>query len=82
MQIQQQDKQLRIAITKARLSRGMSQRQLADKVGVSKQAIQKIEVGVLTPSLELAIKICKTLKIKIKINEIELDEDATNENSK
>lgn len=82
MQFQQQDKQLRIAITKARLSRGMSQRQLADKVGVSKQAIQKIEVGVLTPSLELAIKICKTLKIKIKINEIELDGDATNENSK
>lgn len=82
MQIQQQDKQLRIAITKARLSRGMSQRQLADKVGVSKQAIQKIEVGVLTPSLELAIKICKTLKIKIKINEIELDGEATNENSK
>lgn len=82
MQIQQQDKQLRIAITKARLSRGMSQRQLADKVGVSKQAIQKIEVGVLTPSLELAIKICKTLKIKIKINEIELYGEATNENSK
>ena len=82
MQFQQQDKQLRIAITKARLNRGMSQRQLADKVGVSKQAIQKIEVGVLTPSLELAIKICKTLKIKIKINEIELDGDATNENSK
>lgn len=82
MQFQQQDKQLRIAITKARLSRGMSQRQLADKVGVSKQAIQKIEVGVLTPSLELAIKICKTLKIKIKINEIELDGEATNENSK
>ena len=82
MQFQQQDKKLRIAITKARLSRGMSQRQLADKVGVSKQAIQKIEVGVLTPSLELAIKICKTLKIKIKINEIELDGEATNENSK
>lgn len=69
------EKKLRTAIMRARLIKGMSQRQLADKVGVSKQAIQKIEVGALTPSLELAIEICKVLKINTKINEIELTEE-------
>lgn len=67
------DKTLRTAIMKARLLKGMSQRQLAEKVGVSKQAIQKIEVGALTPSLELAISLCRALKINLKISEIELE---------
>ena len=41
---------------------GMTQQQLADAVGVSRQTIISIESGRYSPSLELAIKISKQLE--------------------
>ncbi len=45
----------------ARASFDMSQQDLADKVGVSRQTINAIEKGDYNPTINLCIAICKTL---------------------
>ncbi len=45
----------------ARAALDMSQQDLADKVGVSRQTINSIEKGDYNPSLNLCIAICKVL---------------------
>lgn len=45
----------------ARASRDMSQEQLADACGVSRQTISAIEKGDYNPTINLCIAICKVL---------------------
>ncbi|MFC0522690.1 helix-turn-helix transcriptional regulator [Pontibacillus salicampi] len=45
----------------ARVEHDLSQQQLAEKVGVSRQTIGLIEVGKYNPTLQLCLSICKTL---------------------
>ncbi|MBO4809021.1 MAG: helix-turn-helix transcriptional regulator [Lachnospiraceae bacterium] len=45
----------------ARASFDMSQQELADKVGVSRQTINAIEKGDYNPTINLCIAICKEL---------------------
>lgn len=45
----------------ARIECDLSQEQLAEKVGVTRQTIGMIESGKYNPSLNLCILICKTL---------------------
>ena len=45
----------------ARASLDMSQQELADKVGVSRQTINAIEKGDYNPTINLCIAICKVL---------------------
>ncbi len=45
----------------ARASFDMSQQELADKVGVSRQTINAIEKGDYNPTINLCISICKAL---------------------
>lgn len=45
----------------ARVEAGMSQTQLADAVGVTRQTIGLIEAGGYNPTLNLCAAICKTL---------------------
>ncbi len=45
----------------ARAAIDMSQQQLAEAVGVSRQTINAIEKGDYNPTLNLCIQICKTL---------------------
>ena len=45
----------------ARAGMDMSQQELAQKVGVSRQTINAIEKGDYNPSLNLCIQICKIL---------------------
>jgi putative transcriptional regulator len=45
----------------ARASFDMSQQDLADKVGVSRQTINAIEKGDYNPTINLCIAICKVL---------------------
>jgi len=47
-------------------SNPMTQQQLADLVGVSRQTIISIESGRYSPSLELAIKISEALDYELK----------------
>ena len=45
----------------ARVARDLSQQQLADLVGVSRQTISAIEKGDYNPTINLCIAICKEL---------------------
>jgi len=45
----------------ARISCDLSQEQLADEVGITRQTIGLIEAGRYNPSLKLCIAICKIL---------------------
>ena len=45
----------------ARAAMDLSQQQLADRVGVSRQTISSIEKGDYNPSIRLCIAICKVL---------------------
>ena len=45
----------------ARAGKDLSQQELAQLVGVSRQTISAIEKGNYNPSLNLCIKICQTL---------------------
>ncbi len=45
----------------ARVAMDLSQEQLADRVGVTRQTIGMIEAGKFNPSLNLCINICRTL---------------------
>jgi putative transcriptional regulator len=45
----------------ARAAKDLSQQQLADLVGVSRQTINAIEKGDYNPTLRLCLEICKAL---------------------
>ena len=45
----------------ARVEQDLSQQQLADMVGVTRQTIGMIEAGKYNPSLNLCVAICKAL---------------------
>ena len=45
----------------ARIENGLSQAQLAEKAGVTRQTIGLIEAGKYNPTLNLCLEICKTL---------------------
>ena len=52
-------KNLRLKAARAGLD--LSQQELADRVGVSRQTISAIEKGDYNPTINLCIAICKTL---------------------
>ena len=51
-----------LRLKSARAALDMSQQQLADAVGVSRQTINAIEKGDYNPTIKLCLAICKTLK--------------------
>lgn len=53
-----------IKVERARL--GISQTELAEQVGVSKQTILSIETGRFVPSTVLALKIARFFKLKVE----------------
>ena len=44
----------------------LTQQQLADKVGCSRQTIHSIEKGKFNPSVELALKLAKVLECRVE----------------
>jgi putative transcriptional regulator len=50
-----------LKLKSARAAMDMSQEQLAEKVGVTRQTIGMIEAGKFNPSLQLCIAICRAL---------------------
>ena len=51
----------------ARVAQGdLTQQDLADKVGCSRQTIHSIESGKFVPSVEVALKIAKILNSKVE----------------
>ena len=59
----------------ARTNRGLSQQELADAVGATRQTIGLIEAGRYNPSLKLCVAICKTLGVTL--NDLFWDDDAS-----
>lgn len=49
----------------ARISHGLSQQELADKVGVSRQTINAIEKGDYNPTIKLCVGICRALGLTL-----------------
>ena len=45
----------------ARIERDLTQEQLADKIGITRQTIGLIEAGKYNPTIKLCIAICKEL---------------------
>ena len=66
----------------ARVSVDLTQQQLADKVGVTRQTISLIEKGKYNPSLKLCLQICyavnKTLDELFWLDEEEWKDDTKN----
>lgn len=50
-----------LRLKSARADKNLSQQQLADLVGVSRQTINAIEQGDYNPTIRLCISICKAL---------------------
>lgn len=50
-----------LKLKSARAAMDLSQQQLAEKVGVSRQTINAIEKGDYNPTIKLCIAICQTL---------------------
>lgn len=44
----------------------LTQQDLADRVGCSRQTIHSIESGKFVPSVELALKLARTLGVKVE----------------
>jgi len=53
-------------IKEGRLFRGLTQENLADVVGVTKQAVSQYETGVLTPTLEVMTQIADVLEFPMQ----------------
>ena len=53
------------AMKMARMDRGLSQQQLADVLGVSRQTINAIEKGDYNPTIRLCVGICKVLGLTL-----------------
>ena len=62
-----ENNQLKNQIRKLRFERGeMTQQELADKAGVTRQTIIAIEAGKYSPSLTLAFKLADALQMRIE----------------
>jgi putative transcriptional regulator len=62
-----ENNQLKNQIRRMRFERGeMTQQELADKAGVTRQTILAIEAGNYSPSLTLAFKIAAALGVRIE----------------
>ena len=57
---------LKNKLKETRTQRGLSQQQLADLVGVSRNTISSIETGVFTPTAKLALILCIALEVNFE----------------
>ena len=62
-----------IAMKNARTNAGLSQQELADKLGVSRQTINAIEKGDYNPTIKLCVGICRVLGLTL--NDLFWDEN-------
>ena len=62
-----------LAMKRARMEKGFSQQELADRLGVSRQTINAIEKGDYNPTIKLCIGICRVLGLTL--NDLFWDEE-------
>ena len=63
------------AMKDARTKAGLSQQELADKLGVSRQTINAIEKGDYNPTIKLCVGICRVLGLTL--NDLFWNEEVT-----
>ena len=63
-----------VAMKQARAEAGLSQQELADKLGVSRQTINAIEKGDYNPTIKLCVGICRVLGLTL--NDLFWEEEA------
>lgn len=61
----------------ARAAKGLSQQELADRLGVSRQTINAIEKGDYNPTIRLCVGICRVLGLTL--NDLFWEEEGTKE---
>jgi putative transcriptional regulator len=61
-----QQGELRNRLRESRLHRGFTQEELAGAVGVTRQTIISLEKGKYVPSVKLALRLAKALKISLE----------------
>ena len=54
-----------VAMKEARAKAGLSQQELADTLGVSRQTINAIEKGDYNPTIKLCVGICRVLGLTL-----------------
>lgn len=54
------------ALKERRNELGLTQAELADKVGVTRKTVNTVENGVFTPSATLAIKLAQSLNVQVE----------------
>ena len=69
-----------IAIKGARAQKDMTQKALAEKVGISRQTMNAIEQGEYNPTIRLCRKICRVLEKSL--DELFWEDDEYEENEK
>jgi len=57
---------LKNRLKEARMEKGLSQQQLADTVGVSRNTVSSIETGQFNPTAKLALVLCIALDKKFE----------------
>ncbi len=62
------------AMKQARAQAGLSQQELADRLGVSRQTINAIEKGDYNPTVRLCVGICRVLGVTL--NDLFWDEES------
>ena len=55
-------------IIKERIKKGLSQKELARKIGTKQSAISRLESGTYNPSLSFLQKVSEALDVKLKIS--------------
>ena len=65
------------AMKDARARAGLSQQELADRLGVSRQTVNAIEKGDYNPTIRLCIGICRVLGLTL--NDLFWEEEGTKE---
>ena len=58
-------RRLVMRLKKIRAQRGLTQEGLADKAGVSRQYLSRLETGRHDPSLSTLVKLAKALRVKV-----------------
>ena len=67
--------ELIVHLKRQRVERGMTQEELAERVGVTRQTILSIERGRYSPSIELALRLARLFSVPVE-SLFELDEPA------
>jgi ribosome-binding protein aMBF1 (putative translation factor) len=65
---------LAMEIHELREKRGLSQRQLAERLGTTQSAVARLEAGNVSPSLPTLDKVAEALGVELVVSFVDLDE--------